>query len=176
MFLRRVKSQYTNLAALLWDARVVFIVSCYRTSLLCVCYYPHNCEWTLNFLNMNQFVPFSSKWIGLDSDLSRWKLVSARAGATQSTSVFMQIWFASGKCGTDQKSPGKFSNTTRAERSLSSISFILKVPQINGVHMWFKLSLLLCQRVESPVVTEINLFPLRNVKYQMTQLFLFWSI
>ena len=123
---------------------------------------------------MNQFVLFSSQWIGLDSDFSRWKLLSARAGATQSTSVFMQIWFASGKSGTDQKTPGKFSNIT--ERSLSPISFILKGPQINGVHVWFKLSLLRCQAGESPDMTEINLFPLRNVKYQMTQLFLFWNI
>ena len=31
------------------------------------------------------------------------KFLSARAGAAQSSSVFMQIWFASEKCGTDQK-------------------------------------------------------------------------
>ena len=36
------------------------------------------------------------------------KFLSARAGAAQSTSVFMQIWFASEKCGTDQKDTEQF--------------------------------------------------------------------
>ena len=118
------------------------------------------------------FFKVNRTWFGLQS----MKFLSARACAAQSSSVFMQIWFASEKCGTDQKTPSKFSNITRAERSLSSISFILKGPQINGVHVWFKLSLLLCQGGESPDMTEINLFQLRNVKYRMTQLFLFWNI
>ena len=36
------------------------------------------------------------------------KFLSARAGAAQSCSVFMQIWFASEKCGTDQKDTEQF--------------------------------------------------------------------
>ena len=127
------------------------------------------------------FFKVNRTWFVLES----MKFLSARAGATQPSSVFMQIWFASGKSGTDQKTPGKFSNIARAElyhpwagsqNPLINISFILKGPQINGVHVWFKLSLLLCQGGESPEMTDVNLFPLRNVKYQMTQLFLFWNI
>ena len=52
-----------------------------------------------------EFLEYDSICQG-ESDLIRTsvgEILSARAGAAQSSSIFMQIWFASEKCGTDHK-------------------------------------------------------------------------